>query len=66
MAYAPLITDEKCEMHLMFCLFIPSWNACIPEGQVYTRQTALERQDLACTYLAHHGLESVSIIIMIR
>ena len=27
------------------------------------RQTALERQDLSCTYLAHHELESVIIII---
>ena len=27
--------------------------------------SALERQDLSCTYLAHHELESVSIIIII-
>jgi len=27
-----------------------------------TRQAALERQDLSCTYPAHHELESVSII----
>jgi hypothetical protein len=26
---------------------------------------ALERQDLSCTYLAHHELESVLIIIII-
>jgi len=30
-----------------------------------TRQAALERQDLSCTYLAHHELESVLIIIII-
>ena len=29
------------------------------------RQAALERQDLSCTYLAHHELESVMIIIII-
>ena len=28
-------------------------------------KTALERQDLPCTYLAHHELESVVIIIII-
>jgi len=28
-----------------------------------TRQAALETQDLFCTYLAHHELESVSTII---
>ncbi len=28
------------------------------------RQAALERQDLSCTYLAHHELESVLIIII--
>ncbi len=30
-----------------------------------TRQAALERQDLSCTYLAHHELESVMVIITI-
>ncbi len=30
-----------------------------------TGQAALERQDLSCTYLAHHELESVLIIIII-
>ena len=30
-----------------------------------TRQTALERQDLSCMYLAHHDLESVVMIITI-
>ncbi len=29
------------------------------------RQTALERQDLSCTYLVHHELDSVIIIIII-
>ena len=29
------------------------------------RQAGLERQDLSCTYLAHHELESVMIIIII-
>ncbi len=29
------------------------------------RQAALERQDLSCTYLAHHELESVLIFIII-
>ncbi len=29
------------------------------------RQTAVERQDLSCMYLAHHELESVLIIIII-
>ena len=33
-------------------------------GRPY-RQTALERQDVPCTYLAHHDLESVIIIITI-
>ena len=28
------------------------------------RQTALERQDLSCTYPAHHELESEFVIIM--
>ena len=28
------------------------------------RQTPLERQDLSCTYLAHHELESVIIVII--
>ena len=30
-----------------------------------SEQTALARQDLSCTYLAHHELESVLIIIII-
>ena len=30
-----------------------------------SEQTALERQDLPCTYLAHHELESVNIITII-
>ncbi len=30
-----------------------------------TRQTALERQDLSRTYLAHHELESVIVIVII-
>ena len=30
-----------------------------------SEQTALARQDLSCTYLAHHELESVIIIIII-
>ena len=29
------------------------------------KQTAVERQDLSCTYLAHHELESVNIIVSI-
>ena len=29
-----------------------------------SEQTVLERQDLPCTYLAHHELESVNIIII--
>ena len=28
-------------------------------------QTALERQDLSCTYLAQHELESVVVVIII-
>ena len=28
-------------------------------------QAALERQDLSCTYLAHHELESIMIIILL-
>ena len=32
---------------------------------VRTRQTALERQDLSCTYLAHHELESIIMIMMV-
>ena len=31
----------------------------------YTRQAALERQDLSCMYLAHHELESVIMIVII-
>ena len=30
-----------------------------------TRQAALERQDLSCTYLAHHELESILLITII-
>ena len=30
-----------------------------------TRQTALERQDLSCTYIPHHELKSIVIIIVI-
>ena len=30
-----------------------------------TRQAALERQDLSCTYLAHHELDSVIITIIV-
>ena len=30
-----------------------------------TRQAALERQDLSCSYLAHHELDSVMIFIII-
>ena len=28
-------------------------------------EAALERQDLSCTYLAHHELESVFIIVIV-
>ncbi len=31
-----------------------TWQGC-------TRQTALERQDMSCTYLAHHKLENVHV-----
>ena len=30
-----------------------------------TRQAASERQDLSCTYLAHHELESVVTIVIV-
>ncbi len=39
----------------------------LQKGAAYvhcTRETALERQDLSCTYLAHHELESECIIII--
>ena len=29
-----------------------------------SRQAALERQDLSCTYLAHHELESILVTIV--
>ena len=32
---------------------------------MHARQAALERQDLSCTYLAHHELESVIVIVNI-
>ncbi len=32
---------------------------------VCARQTALERQDLSCTHLAHHELESAAVIVII-
>jgi len=40
----------------------------LPDGRPsnkYAKQTALERQDLSRTYLAHHELERVVIIIML-
>ena len=36
-----------------YCQYIPA---------APSRQAALERQDLSCTYLAHHELQSVIII----
>ena len=41
---------------------IMSWKAFL---LLCSEQTALARQDLSCTYLAHHELESVFIIITI-
>ena len=35
-------------------------------AQSFARHTALERQDLSRTYLAHHELESVILIFIIR
>ena len=32
---------------------------------MHARQTALERQDLSRTYLAHHELENVVVVIII-
>ena len=39
----------------------------MPESILYkrARQTALERQDLSCAYLAHHELESSFIMNII-
>ena len=56
----PTVMIWEC-IPVLYCLqykewFGPPWCA---------RQTALERQDLSCTYLAHHELESVFIIIII-
>ena len=34
--------------------------------QTTIAQTTLERQDLPCTYLAQHKLESVSIVIVVN
>ena len=33
-------------------------------SHILLRQAALERQDLSCTYLAHHELESVVIVMI--
>ncbi len=33
--------------------------------QECTEQDALERQDLSCTYLAHHKLETVFVVVII-
>ena len=38
---------------------------CRSLGTKAANKPALERQDLSCTYLAHHELESVSIINII-
>ncbi len=38
---------------------------CIPVRPTDTIFLTMERQDVSCTYLAHHELESVIIIIII-
>ena len=35
------------------------------QGAVDTQQTALERHNLRCTYLAHHEPESIMMIIIV-
>jgi hypothetical protein len=51
------------------CVFGCTIQNSLEESKGYqtrnTRQAALERQDLSCTYLAHHELESVLIVIII-
>ncbi len=43
------------------------WQAqfCLDSEILCTRQAALERQDLSCTHLAHHELESVFYYVTI-
>ncbi len=40
-----------------------SSNSYIATRQRCARQAALERQDLSCTYLAHHELESDFVVV---
>ena len=44
----------------------PTWSplSSFNDDRIEMRKTALETQDLSRTYLAHHGLESVIIIII--
>ena len=52
-------------MQLQSCYAIVKTVVLVGLGWACTRQAALERQDLSCTYLAHHELESVLITIII-
>ena len=38
------------------------WLVCLPLTPSNALQAALERQDMSCTYLAHHELESLLFI----
>ena len=46
----------------MFCDVNLSYEQAL---QGCTRQAAVEREDLLCTYLAHHELESVTVLLLV-
>ena len=52
------------QLKLMHCGVLAEAQCQIRHLQRCARQTALERQDLSCTYLAHHELESVITTII--
>ncbi len=39
--------------------------SCCTDISRCSRQAALDRQDLSCTYLAHHQLESVLLLLLL-
>ena len=51
-----------CVANLVETMFVV---LCMVTLQGCTRQAALERHDLSCTYLDHHELESEFIIIIV-
>ena len=59
-----LSTNRRHGLHLV-TQFDEARDCCTGRWQGYTRQVALEIQDLPCMHLSHHELESIFLVTII-